>query len=853
MSGNRDVSGVCARAGGPDGGGAMMGDRQAPEPVDVLELRVHGVNNTTPAALVDLPPYDLRQVAGDARAGFWLAQPDLPPPPGAHGHIPPGIRREAYSWGGLVRRDAGRARWSTALAASFQVLVLPFSVGNAAMWTRRVTTDHPTQAGATWSAITAGAARVFGLALTLLFTTTAVTFAVDVAALQCAERSLCNGLWLPAWGWVTSVVPPYLVSPGPLLAIATLVPVAAVLVLAWFARRSRAQYDTLLTRPGAIGRAARATVDESRLHGPEAAATTAPPLAQRTFWSNRMTGNLALVHVAAAFALVGAQVSDHVAFGPSAGTAPPVFAWLGILSWCVLAGAIAIAAGMPTETITPRGLSGGPRVRAAAWIAVSTATAVVAAVLVSLWFLTPAAAVTDELYGGDLVPLVIVSGAAAIALSGMWWRRGSREGAAWRGNAPAVFLTLSLALGVLTSAALLGLASLVLVGPDFADALRAQFVGSGESLRVPGVFIAVGGFVAWGIVAFLGVALAALLWRRSLAGRATAWQAPTVRTLHTRVLRARKTAAFIHVMEPASGLLAILGGATIVAGLVLAWGALVDGEVGLGILSGPGWGWAAVYLQWTAWAITIVGVLLAVVVGYVGVLRSKPSFVAIVWDITCFLPRTAQPFGPPCYAERAVPDLAQRLHDWLDESEDHRAVLAAHSMGGMVAVAGIALLGASFPRMVPRVRLLTFGVQLRAFFGRIFPELVGPEVLGTFPSRGPRLWAADPWDDDVAFAGRAWSDAPPPGTPIERLGGRLLPRPGVRWISLWRLTDYLGFPAVSGSPTITRDADSWPNRVDRYADEVDVAAEPAVVVTHNDYIRVGTYGSALRELADAPD
>ncbi len=169
-----------------------MTDADAPR---VLELRVHGVNNTKPADLLDLPPYDVRQVAGDTRSSFWLAQPDLPPPRGRRGYVPPGIRREAYSWGGLVRNDAGSSSWMRAVVLAFQVLVLPLSIGNAAMWTRYLTTDADSDADRVRARLTAGAARLFGLVLTLIFASTAITVAVDMFALQCVGGTVCTGPW----------------------------------------------------------------------------------------------------------------------------------------------------------------------------------------------------------------------------------------------------------------------------------------------------------------------------------------------------------------------------------------------------------------------------------------------------------------------------------------------------------------------------------------------------------------------------------------------------------------------------------------------------------------------------------
>lgn len=820
-----------------------MTDADAPR---VLELRVHGVNNTKPADLLDLPPYDVRQVAGDTRSSFWLAQPDLPPPRGRRGYVPPGIRREAYSWGGLVRNDAGSSSWMRAVVLAFQVLVLPLSIGNAAMWTRYLTTDADSDADRVRARLTAGAARLFGLVLTLIFASTAITVAVDMFALQCVGGTVCTGPWKGAWTWVTGYTAADALTAGRVLAVAALLPVLTVFLLVFFARVARRRYDRLHVMPGAIGDNARSAQDA-------AAETRAPFLRQPAFWSNQVTSSLGLVHFAAAVALTAGEVALHAAVRSAE---PPQASGL----WAVtIAAAIALAATIAVTVVLPTGRVSSAVVGAPRWtgivswtlLGVSLATAL--ALVVLLWNAT--GPLPGPLVTAGFPPLVLVSLGSAIALSGLLWRRGHRPGTAWHGNAPAVFMTVSLALGMLTSAAVISIASIAAAGLDGPRLLSRALLGVSDGLIVPTVFLIAGGAIAFALIPFLlfvaATALCAL--GRSFSERITSWQPPAVDDeLTKKVARRRRLASLVHVMEPVVAVLAALGAAAVVVSVVIAWSIPPLSPVDR-LQAAP----ADPVLEWCigfmVGAIAVVGLALAVIVAAFGVLWPTPGLVAIVWDITCFLPRTAQPFGPPCYAERAVPHVAQRLHDWLDGDPERRAVLAAHSMGGVIAVAALALLSATYASpaeerdAMRRVSLLTFGVQLRVLFGRLLPELVGPAVLGTYPARAPRPWRRDPWSQDADHDARSWASPPSPGT-IDRLQGSLLPDAGVRWISLWRLTDYLGFPAVSGAPSVTRDGVEWRNGVDRYAEEVDRTDRPFVVVTHNDYIRVAAYDRALLDL-----
>ena len=62
--------------------------------------------------------------------------------------------------------------------------------------------------------------------------------------------------------------------------------------------------------------------------------------------------------------------------------------------------------------------------------------------------------------------------------------------------------------------------------------------------------------------------------------------------------------------------------------------------------------------------------------------------VGILWDVGTFWPRAAHPFAPPCYAERAVPDLTWRIATWTERTGG-RLVLSAHSQGTVLAASAV--------------------------------------------------------------------------------------------------------------------------------------------------------------------
>lgn len=176
--------------------------------------------------------------------------------------------------------------------------------------------------------------------------------------------------------------------------------------------------------------------------------------------------------------------------------------------------------------------------------------------------------------------------------------------------------------------------------------------------------------------------------------------------------------------------------------------------------------------------------LLLVLLGsYLRRSESTRKAVGVIWDLATFWPRAAHPLGPPCYAERVVPELTTRIRWALGKQA--LVVFSGHSQGSLIAVAVAARLE---DEELKHLRLVTYGSQIRALYGRVFPAVFGPSFMGNQPTNGaPTLRDGFP---DIPPPAGADEVTPYFPTSAETLRARLGPD---HWINLFRRTDPLGY------------------------------------------------------------
>ncbi|HYI34871.1 MAG TPA: hypothetical protein VEX88_15540 [Glaciibacter sp.] len=314
------------------------------------------------------------------------------------------------------------------------------------------------------------------------------------------------------------------------------------------------------------------------------------------------------------------------------------------------------------------------------------------------------------------------------------------------------------------------------------------------------------------------------------------------------VADARRIAGLAHRGEPLLRVLAILAALALVPLAIPYFGELLELT--------PVWDTLSTVSRWA------LGLLAGAAVAWVvtNAVTSTERPLGLIWDIICFFPRAGHPFTPPCYAERAVPEVGKRIRRWVrdvsEEGDDPHVILSAHSMGAAIAVGAVMFLhGEKADDALDRTALLTHGAQLRAYFSRFFPEVFGARVLGVRGTLGPALLGADPWKQQVL------EDSHPPARPLQKdgdpvtvvqlLGGDFrdpdhLVAP--RWRSLWRRTDYLGFPVMGYWSNEIKGVNE--NPIDRGATERSPRSYLWAVAKHNDYLSTPQYRAARDELIE---
>jgi hypothetical protein len=332
-----------------------------------------------------------------------------------------------------------------------------------------------------------------------------------------------------------------------------------------------------------------------------------------------------------------------------------------------------------------------------------------------------------------------------------------------------------------------------------------------EPIVVPQVLIWFSGLtVVWVLMCALIVALGLLVFTRrsrdAIDAQIRTDQLPE--QSENRSGRARRLAGFTHRAER-----------------LLAWIALVTSACSVVLVVGSVSGWQPWRAHDAAAALVNVGLwtavsVSAVLIVAVGKLLNAAGFwraVGILWDLTTFWPRVAHPLGPPCYAERVVPEIVDEV---LGSARGTRVILSGHSQGSLILVAVLSQV-ASIRGNLDDIRFVSYGSQLRTWYGRIFPAVLGSHVLGnTGMTAPPGLASAAPDAPDTGTAGDRYAHPVPLGT----LGAMLaIEAPQPSWVTLFRRTDPIGF-RVFGDEGST---------VDRYVSEYDPPGKQ--LHSHSDY------------------
>ncbi|WP_443045046.1 hypothetical protein [Streptomyces sp. Go40/10] len=683
------------------------------EPEAELELLVHGVGGTTPEKMLG-DPRTVRVTGDDTAAVFRRTEDTEAAPAGREPRGGP--VREAYVWCNLTSGDGSRALW---------LLLLPFMVVNLAHWMRPAAPARPRTARLYGLLV-----RLAALTLTVLLVAAACEVALDLVAWQCAGVQACvrRHSWLDflspaAGGWWS--------APGRRLALAAVPPAALTGLLWYLSHRTWRAYESHLP----LSPDADAHPDTGPKPGgpdPAPAPDSGPPgpddhgsaLVRPGFWyGRRLVARLRAAHTAAGLLTVAAAVTtpaarfDHRPGGPRT---------LDLLGWLLTAALLACGAAV-VGVVCRRGRSENRLdQRLDRHLVRSLKLAALALLLLGLVYAgwsRPGWRSAGRLPGDPAFgALMLAQGLLVVALAVVaryLYRRRPDPRAALRGlGGPAVAL-LACALGGVISG---GVAQRV---ADWLDGTRALLAG-------PPVLLTWQASAIPPLLAVLLLLTAGLVLRTARLARA---ERDRVRGEHPGEPEdASRTRAIAHaramagLTDRAPLVVGVLTATTLVLGSAALAGALATRKTPDGAARRAHHLVQAVAETSQAVGSWLVGLgfLLFVTWGRRAYKdASARRTIGILWDVGTFWPRAAHPFAPPCYAERAVPDLTWRMATWTRRTEG-RLVLSGHSQGSVLAAAAAWQLP---PSVRGRVALLTYGSPLERLYGRWFPAHFGAPAL----------------------------------------------------------------------------------------------------------------------------
>ncbi|MFI6692903.1 hypothetical protein ACIBLA_14260 [Streptomyces sp. NPDC050433] len=720
-----------------------------------LELLVHGVGGATPQEML-ADPYTVR-ITGDETAAIYRRPADEE----AEAHperYEDGPVAEAYCWSNLTSGNGTRALW---------LLLLPFMVVNLAHWMRPATNGL-----ARTQRLYGVLVRLLALTLTVLLTAAACEVALDLVAWQCAGSAGCSDerAWL---GFLSAARDGWWAQPGRRLALAALVPAALVGLLWYLSNRTWSAYEAQRP-PTDLTEATDATDAADANEGPagtapdgapdgaaDRAPSVRPALARPGFWyGRRLVARLRAAHTAAGFLTVAGAVTGAAARydrgAPSA--VRESVGWL--LQATLVAGGLVVL-----WVVCSRGRSERRRDGTLDKALISRLPAVSLvllgiAVVYAAWS-RPGWTSSGTLPGSVVFPvLILAQGALVVALAVaalVLHRRAPHARIALYGlGGPAVAMLACALAGVMTG----GVAQRV---GDWLDGSATPGMGEG-SIPGPPVLLSWQAAVIPVLLVLLLVPLVFLVVRtvrtaRRLAPLVEAEYGSREENVTPDSIRTRRIAgarARAELTDTAPWLVGLLSGATLLLGVGAVLGAWLSGDVpGRAAEGEPALIQSAADTAQAvgSWLIGL-GFILFVTWGRRAYRDpSARRTIGILWDVGTFWPRASHPFAPPCYAERAVPDLTWRMASWTARTGG-RLVISGHSQGSVLAAAAVWQLREGTRR---QVALLTYGSPLERLYGRWFPAYFGAAPLGDL-GREVHCWR------------NLWRSTDPIGGPV-RLGG----------------------------------------------------------------------------------